>query len=162
YLFQAGALINWLTVADNVALPLRENQRAPRTEVRDRVMRVLELVGLADAAEQMPARISGGMKLRAELARALVTDSEYGRSHDAPNAGLDPIAADQIHELIIRVRDELGVTGLIVTHSTRCATLCGDRIGVTESGRIVAEGTPEEMRRSTNELVRAFMSGGAD
>jgi len=161
YLFQAGALINWLTVADNVALPLRENQRAPRAEVRDRVMRVLELVGLADAAEQMPARISGGMKLRAGLARALVTEPEYVL-YDEPNAGLDPITADQIHELIIRVRDELGVTGLIVTHSTRCATLCGDRIGVTESGRIVAEGTPEEMRRSTNELVRAFMSGGAD
>ncbi len=162
YLFQSGALINWLSVADNVGLPLREHQhQLSRTDVLDKVMSVLKMVGMDHAAEQMPSRISGGMKLRTGLARALVTQPEYVL-YDEPNAGLDPITADQIHRLIVRVRDELSVTGLIVTHSTACAKLCGDVIGVAEQGRIVAEGTPLEMAKSDHELVRSFLSGGAD
>lgn len=162
YLFQSGALINWLSVADNVGLPLREHRRdLSKSEQRNKVMQVLKLVGMDHAAEQMPSRISGGMKLRTGLARALVTEPEYVL-YDEPNAGLDPITADQIHHLIVRVRDELGVTGLIVTHSTACATMCGDLIGVAEQGRIVAEGPPAEMKHSELPLVRAFLSGGAD
>lgn len=161
YLFQNGALINWLTVADNVGLPLREHGDATRSEAREKVMQTLELVGMAPAADKMPADISGGMKLRTALARALITEPEFVL-YDEPNAGLDPIIADQIHQLIVRIRDELGVTGLIVTHSTACATMCGDLIGVAENGRIVAEGSPDEMRQSDNELVQAFLSGGAD
>lgn len=162
YLFQNGALINWLSVADNVGLPLRENNHSlARDDVRGRTMAVLKLVGMEQAADQMPSRISGGMRLRTGLARALVTQPEYVL-YDEPNAGLDPITADQIHRLIVRVRDELGVTGVIVTHSTACAMMCGDLVGVTEKGRMVAEGTPAEMQHSDNQLVRAFLSGGAD
>jgi phospholipid/cholesterol/gamma-HCH transport system ATP-binding protein len=162
YLFQNGALINWLSVADNVGLPLREHQRGlSRGDVRERVMAVLKVVGMDHAADQMPARISGGMRLRTGLARALVSQPAYVL-YDEPNAGLDPLTADQIHRLIVQVRDELGVTGLIVTHSTACATMCGDVIGVAEHGRIIAEGTPAEMARSDHELVRSFLSGGAD
>ena len=134
YLFQNGALINWLTVFDNVALPLRE---------------------------QFPPSISGGMKLRAGLARALVTKPEYVL-YDEPNAGLDPIISQQIHELIAEVRDTLHVTGLVVTHSRACATQCGDRIGVIEDGRIAVEGTIDEMVQSDNELAAAFLGVGSD
>lgn len=161
YLFQNGALINWLSVADNVALPLQEHSELGRGEVRDRVHEVLRLVGLEQAAAQMPPSISGGMKLRAGLARALVTRPEYVL-YDEPNAGLDPIISKQIHELINEVRDQLGVTGLIVTHSRACATLCGDRIGILERGRIGLEGSMAEMAASEHPMARAFLGEGAD
>lgn len=161
YLFQNGALINWLTVADNVALPLREHTRLSKGEVQDRVQEVLSMVGLAHAAAQFPPEISGGMKLRAGLARALVTQPEYVL-YDEPNAGLDPIISHQIHELIVEVRERLGVTGVIVTHSRACATHCGDRIGILENGRIAVEGTVAEMTASPHPLARAFLGGGAD
>jgi phospholipid/cholesterol/gamma-HCH transport system ATP-binding protein len=161
YLFQNGALINWLTVAENVALPLEEHTNMPRDEVRDRVMEVLELVGMARAAKQHPARISGGMKLRAGLARALITEPEYVL-YDEPNAGLDPIMSDQIHRLINQVKDRVGVTGLVVTHSRACAFTVGDVIGVIDDGRIVQEGTIESMGASENKLVQQFLGGGAD
>lgn len=161
YLFQNGALINWLSVFDNVALPLREHARLPKGELDDRVHQVLRLVGLDHAAAQFPPSISGGMKLRAGLARALVTNPEYVL-YDEPNAGLDPIISHQIHELIARVRDELHVTGLIVTHSRACATQCGDRIGILEHGQIAVQGTVDEMVHSDHPLARAFLGGGAD
>jgi phospholipid/cholesterol/gamma-HCH transport system ATP-binding protein len=161
YLFQNGALINWLTVAANVALPLEEHSRLGRQEVRDRVQEVLRMVGLDHAAELYPSNISGGMKLRAGLARALVTQPEYVL-YDEPNAGLDPIISQQIHELICEVRDDLGVTGLIVTHSRACATQCGDRIGIIADGKIGIEGTVDEMTHSEHELARAFLHGGTD
>lgn len=161
YLFQNGALINWLTVAENVALPLQEHTDLGHEEVDQKVMEVLELVGMQRAAEQHPARISGGMKLRAGLARALITEPEYVL-YDEPNAGLDPIMADQIHRLINRVKEGVGVTGLVVTHSRACAFTVGDVIGVIDEGAIVEEGTVESMEASEIELVRQFMSGGAD
>jgi phospholipid/cholesterol/gamma-HCH transport system ATP-binding protein len=161
YLFRHGALINWLTVFDNVALPLREHARLPAGELTDRVQQVLRLVGLDQAAAQFPPSISGGMKLRAGLARALVTNPEYVL-YDEPNAGLDPIISRQIHELIVQVRDELNVTGLIVTHSRACATQCGDRIGILENGRLAIEGTIDELVHSDHPLARAFLGGGAD
>jgi len=161
YLFQNGALINWLSVAENVALPLRENTDKTRTEVEDRVLGALQVVGMAHAAKQYPSDISGGMKLRAGLARALVTEPEYVL-YDEPNAGLDPIIADQIHHLIIEVRDRLNVTGLVVTHSRACAFAVADRIGVIDDGRIIEEGTVEEMRSSSTALVRQFLHAGID
>lgn len=161
YLFQNGALINWLTVADNVALPLQEHARLAKGEVADRVAEVLEMVGMGHAAEQFPPSISGGMKLRAGLARALVTKPEYVL-YDEPNAGLDPIISHQIHELIVEVRDRLGVTGLIVTHSRACATHCGDRIGILDKGKLGIEGSVDEMVRSDHPLAKAFLGGGAD
>jgi phospholipid/cholesterol/gamma-HCH transport system ATP-binding protein len=161
YLFQNGALINWLSVEENVALPLKEHGGLARSEMNDRVHEVLGLVGMAHAASQHPPSISGGMKLRTGLARALVTKPEYVL-YDEPNAGLDPIMSHQIHELIVEVRDSLGVTGLIVTHSRACAVHCGDRIGIIENGRLGVEGTVDEMVRSEHPLARAFLGGGAD
>ncbi len=161
YLFQNGALINWLTVAENVALPLRERRDMPKSEIEDRVLGALQVVSMAHAAQQFPGDISGGMKLRVGLARALVTEPEYVL-YDEPNAGLDPIISDQIHDLIVEVRDRLHVTGLIVTHSRACAFACGDRIGVIDEGRIAEEGTIEEMMSSTTELVHQFLQTGAD
>jgi phospholipid/cholesterol/gamma-HCH transport system ATP-binding protein len=161
YLFQSGALINWLTVADNVALPLQEHARLGKSELNDRVHEVLRLVGMEQAAAQFPPSISGGMKLRTGLARALVTKPEYVL-YDEPNAGLDPIMSHQIHELIVEVRDKLGVTGLIVTHSKACATFCGDHIGILDQGQIAVQGTVDEMTHSDHPLARAFLGGGAD
>lgn len=161
YLFQNGALINWLSVADNVALPLQEHSRLPKSELQDRVHEVLRLVGMDHAALQFPPSISGGMKLRTGLARALVTKPEYVL-YDEPNAGLDPIISHQIHELIVEVRDKLGVTGLIVTHSRACATICGDRIGILEKGKLAIEGTVDELVHSEHPLAKAFLGGGSD
>jgi phospholipid/cholesterol/gamma-HCH transport system ATP-binding protein len=161
YLFQNGALINWLTVFDNVALPLRVLAQLPQGELDERVHQVLRLVQLEHAAQQFPPSISGGMKLRAGLARALVTNPEYVL-YDEPNAGLDPIISRQIHELIVQVRDELNVTGLIVTHSRACATHCGDRIGILENGRLAIEGTVDELVHSDHALARAFLAGDTD
>ena len=161
YLFQNGALINWLTVEDNVALPLKEHGGLPRDEVAERVHRALKLVGMDHAARQSPPDISGGMKLRAGLARALVTQPEYVL-YDEPNAGLDPIISQQIHELIAEVRDTLAVTGLIVTHSRACATQCGDRIGILEGGKLGLQGSVDEIVASDHPLARAFMGEGSD
>ena len=161
YLFQNGALINWLSVEDNVALPLKEHGRLPKGELQDRVIEVLRLVGMDHAAKQFPPSISGGKQLRAGLARALVTKPECVL-YDEPNAGLDPIISQQIHELIKEVRDTLGVTGLIVTHSRACATICGDHIGILEHGKLAVEGTVDEMVHSEHPLAKAFLGGGAD
>src|SRR5262249_60445718 len=132
-----------------------------RSEVRGGVAAGLGGAGREHAAAQHAASISGGMKLRAGLARALVTQPEYVL-YDEPNAGLDPIISHQIHELIAELRDRLGVTGLVVTHSRACATACGDRIGILHEGRIALEGTVAEMMRSDHPLARAFLGGGAD
>ncbi|MBL8724716.1 MAG: ATP-binding cassette domain-containing protein [Planctomycetes bacterium] len=161
YLFQNAALINWLTVFENVALPLREHGRLPKAELQDRVHEVLRLVGMDHAAAQYPPSISGGMRLRCGLARALVTKPEYVL-YDEPNAGLDPIMSHQIHELIVEVRDSLGVTGLIVTHSRACALHCGDRIGILQEGRLALTGTADEVRHSNHPLAKAFLGGGSD
>jgi len=161
YLFQNGALINWLSVADNVALPLQEHGKLGKSELQDRVHQVLRLVGMEHAAAQFPPSISGGMKLRTGLARALVTNPEYVL-YDEPNAGLDPIMSHQIHDLIVEVRDKLGVTGLIVTHSRACATWCGDRIGILEKGQLAVQGTVDELIHSDHPLAKAFLGGGTD
>ena len=161
YLFQNGALINWLNVHDNVALPLREHSNFGKSEIEDRVIGALQLVNMAHAAQQLPPSLSGGMKLRVGLARALVTEPEYVL-YDEPNAGLDPIMADQIHHLIVEVRDRLEVTGLVVTHSRACAFTVADRIGVIDEGRIAEEGTIDEMMASSTPLVRQFLDASAD
>ena len=161
YLFQHGALINWLTVLENVALPLKEHSNLKPSDIDARAMEVLELVHMGHAANDFPAEISGGMKLRTGLARALVTEPEVVL-YDEPNAGLDPIISDEIHRLIVEVRDKLGVTSLVVTHSRACALSVADLIGVIEDGRIAEQGTVDEMCRSDNPLVRDFLGGSAD
>ena len=161
YLFQTGALINWLPTIENVALPLRENSNRSNSEIIDRCMEVLKLVGMDHLAAQYPGKLSGGQKLRVGLARALANKPRYVL-YDEPNAGLDPIMSDQIHQLICDVRDQLGVTGLVVTHSRACAMTVADRVGVVQDGAVLVEGTFAELQQSENELVRHFVGGGAD
>ena len=161
YLFQNGALINWQTVKENVSLPLKEHGGMSKTEIEDREIGALQVVHMAGAADKLPSEISGGMRLRAGLARALVTEPEYVL-YDEPNAGLDPIMANQIHDLIVEVRDRLNVTGLIVTHSRACAFAVANHIGVISDGQIAEEGTIEEMRESGTPLVRDFLQTAAD
>ncbi len=161
YLFQSGALINWLTVYENIALPLRENTKLTETEIDERVHEVARLVELEHALDQYPATISGGMKKRAGLARTLVTDPKIVL-YDEPNAGLDPIMSETINRLILDVQEKLGVTSVVVTHKRGCAYTVGDRIAIFDQGRIVAEGPPGEMRTMDHPLVRRFLGGVLD
>lgn len=156
YLFQSGALINWMSIFDNVALPLRENTRMKEAEIRARVMEVCELVDLAHSVEKFPADISGGMKKRAGLARTLVTEPEIVL-YDEPNAGLDPVMSDTINELIVKVQDTFQVTSIVVTHKRACAFTTGNTIALIEHGRVLEAGSPQEMRDSETPLVRAFL-----
>lgn len=161
YLFQNGALINWLTVHENVALPLREHTRLSAAEIDGQVMEMLSLVRMDHAKDQYPPSLSGGMKLRVGLARALITRPEYVL-YDEPNAGLDPVISREIHHLIVDVRDQLQVTGLIVTHSRACATHCGDRIGILQNGQLAVVGSKDELLASNHPLVADFLGGDAD
>ncbi|HHI68702.1 MAG TPA: ABC transporter ATP-binding protein [Planctomycetes bacterium] len=161
YLFQSGALINWLNVFENVALPLREHKMGTEEEIRERVMEKLRLVEMEHTADVMPENLSGGMKKRVGLARALVMDPQI-LLYDEPNAGLDPVMSETINHLIVNVQQKLRVTSIVVTHRLGCAFTVGDRIGLLDSGRIIEEGTPDEIRNSVNPLVRRFVQGVID
>ncbi len=161
YLFQDGALINWMTVFDNIALPLRENSKLTEAEIRDKVMDVIRLVELEHAVDLLPDSISGGMIKRASLARALINDPKI-ILYDEPNAGLDPIMSETINRLIKDVQDRFGVTSVVVTHKRACAFTVGDIIAIFDQGKILAEGPPGEMRNSELPLVRRFLGGVVD
>ena len=160
-LFQSGALYNSLTVGENVALPLREH-----TELKEDIIRIilkmkLELVGLRDFEGLMPAQISGGMQKRVGLARALALDPEI-IFYDEPGAGLDPVMAGVIDRLTMDLGQKLGVTSVVVTHEMGSAFRIADRMVMLYEGRIVAEGTPEEIRASSDPLVQQFIRGDPD
>jgi phospholipid/cholesterol/gamma-HCH transport system ATP-binding protein len=158
YLFQSGALINWLSVGDNVELPLREHTRLSRMAIRDRAAAALEELDMADAYDKMPSQISGGMKKRAALARVLVMEPQI-ILYDEPTAGLDPIMKKNIGRLIRDVQKTHGVTSIVVTHDLVSAFDVGDRIGVHHGGRIIETGTAEEIQKSRNPVVMAFLKG---
>jgi len=158
YLFQSGALINWLTVGENVELPLKEHTSLSRKEIRARALKALEDLEMAAAFDKMPADISGGMKKRVALARVLVADPQI-ILYDEPTAGLDPIMTNNISHLIRSVQEKHGDTAIVVTHDLECAWRVGDRIGMHHKGRIIETGTPEEIRNSTNPVVMAFLRG---
>jgi phospholipid/cholesterol/gamma-HCH transport system ATP-binding protein len=160
FLFQYGALINWLTVFENVALPLRERRRMAESEIQARVRENLVHVEMAHAADLLPDQISGGMRKRVAIARALVTRPRI-LLYDEPTSGLDPIMAANISQLIVDVQERFKVTSVVVTHNRGSAFLIGDKIALMSDGRMVAQGTPEQMRQSDNPLVRKFL-GGAD
>ena len=157
-LFQSGALITWLSVYDNVALPLREHTRLSPAEIEQKVSERLHLLDLDEHAEKMPADISGGMKKRAGLARAVVLDPEIVL-YDEPTSGLDPVMASRINRLIIDVKEKLGVTSVVVTHDMDSAYKIADRIAMLYEGKIVQVGTPDEIRNSTDPVVRQFVEG---
>lgn len=156
YLFQGGALLGWLTVAENVALPLRERTRLPDAEIDKRVASALAAVELTDAADRYPAEISGGMQKRAGLARAIVRRSKI-ILYDEPTSGLDPVTSITINRLIKRLNGQLGVTSVVVTHDLQGALLFADRILMLKGGHVAAVEKPDVFVRSTNPDVREFL-----
>jgi phospholipid/cholesterol/gamma-HCH transport system ATP-binding protein len=157
-LFQSGALFNSMTVADNVALPLREHSDLPEETIEIVVKIKLELVGLREHADKMPSQLSGGMKKRAGLARALALDPKI-LFYDEPSAGLDPVTSAEIDELIIDLNQKLGVTSVVVTHEMDSAFRIADRMVLLDRGKFIISGTGEELRTSENPLVRQFVHG---
>jgi len=157
-LFQSGALFNSMTVADNVALPLREHTDLPEETIEIMVKIKLELVGLRQHADKMPAELSGGMKKRAGLARAIALDPKI-LFYDEPSAGLDPVTSAEIDQLILDLNHKLGVTSVVVTHEMDSAFRIADRMVLLDRGKFIVSGTPEEMRDSTDPLVKQFVHG---
>jgi phospholipid/cholesterol/gamma-HCH transport system ATP-binding protein len=160
FLFQMGALFDSLNVFENIAFPLREHRSLPESEVRDKVAQKLAMVGLEGTQEKMPSELSGGMKKRVALARAIALDPEVVL-YDEPTTGLDPIRSDVINELILKLNDELHVTSVVVTHDMASAFKVGDRLVMLSNGKVIAEGTPADIRNSANEEVRRFVEGRA-
>src|SRR2546430_4728653 len=157
-LFQSGALYNSMTVAENVALPLREHTDLPEETIDIMVKIKLELVGLRQHADKMPAELSGGMKKRAGLARAIALDPQI-LFYDEPSAGLDPVTSAEIDQLIIDLNQKLGVTSVVVTHEMDSAFRIAHRMVLLDRGKFVVSGTPQEMKESKDPLVRQFIFG---
>ncbi len=160
FLFQSGALINWLNVFDNVALPLREERKMAEDQIHDAVLQRLQLVDLEGTEEMMPDQLSGGMKKRVAIARAIITNPEIVL-YDEPRTGLDPIVGETINQLILRLQEKLNATSVVVTHDLHSAFKVGNRIGLLERGKIIAEGTPDELRHSNEPAVRKFIDVAA-
>mgnify|MGYP001583402647 CR=1 FL=1 len=156
YLFQGGALLAWLSVAENVALPLREKTGMQEQEIIDRVFTVLRLVGMEDDAKKLPDEISGGMRKRAGLARAIVQNVEI-ILYDEPTSGLDPVTSRTIDDLIGRTGRELNVTSVVVTHDLHSALAIGSRIAMLSDGKFIEVSTPEEFVKSSNPEVKSFL-----
>jgi len=159
-LFQSAALFDSLTVGDNVGLGLREHLRLPDAEVRKRVAERLAWVGLASVEGMKPAPLSGGMRKRVGLARAVAMDPQY-ILYDEPTTGLDPITADAIDQLIRSLQKRLGVTSIVVTHDMTSAYKVADRMVMLHEGKIVFSGTPQETRTTTNPVVHQFVEGSS-
>ncbi len=160
-LFQGAALFDSMTVAENIAFAFRRDRSLPAPEVSRRVAEVLEMVDLPGIEEKMPSELSGGMRKRVGLARAIIYHPEIVL-YDEPTTGLDPIVSDSIDHLILRVRDRLDVTSVVVTHDMRSARRLGQRILLLHKKRIYASGTPDEIFSSKDPIVRQFVEGIAD
>lgn len=159
--FQSGALLNWLSIYDNVALPLRENIRMKESAIRELVESRLKILGLQHAANKMPSEVSGGMKKRACLARVLVRNPKI-ILYDEPTSGLDPVMSSNINVLVKQMHDEFDVTSIVVTHDMSSAYYIADRIALLYKGEVVACGSPDEIRGSDNPIVRQFIHGSLD
>jgi phospholipid/cholesterol/gamma-HCH transport system ATP-binding protein len=161
FCFQGSALLNSMNVFENVALPLREHENLSEDEIRRRVQEKLNLVKLGDAGEKMPSEVSGGMKKRVGLARAIIRNPEI-ILYDEPTAGLDPVVGSQINDLILDMQRKLGVTSVLVTHDMSSAFRVSNRIAMLLQGRIVKIGTPAEFRASDDPVVRQFIYGESE
>ena len=160
-LFQGAALFDSMTVAENVAFALRRNARWTEAEVARRVADALAVVDLSGTENRNPAELSGGMRKRVGLARAIIYEPQIVL-YDEPTTGLDPIVADSIDKLIMRVRDRLKVTTVVVTHDMRTARRVGQRVLMMHDNKIYASGTPDEFFASQDPIVRQFIDGVAD
>lgn len=160
-LFQGAALFNSMNVGDNVALPLREHTQLEPSTIKIMTRMKLDLVGLSGFDDFMPAQLSGGMKKRAGLARAIAMDPEI-LFCDEPSAGLDPVVAMGIDKLILKLSQAFKMTIVVVTHELASVFTIADRIAMLHEGSLIASGTPEEFRASTNPVVQQFMNREAD
>jgi phospholipid/cholesterol/gamma-HCH transport system ATP-binding protein len=157
-LFQGGALFDSLTVYGNIAFPLREKTKLSKEEIRDRVMHALEDVGLKGMGKKYPGELSGGMKKRVAVARALISEPTIVL-FDEPTTGLDPIIASSIHVLIKSTHKKYGYTGVVISHEVPKIFEITDKVAMLHNGMIIEVGTPEEIQNSTNLIVRQFITG---
>ena len=155
-LFQSAALLQWLTVFENVALPLREHTKMTEEEIERTVLEKLALLNMEDAVDKYPSDLSGGMQKRVGLARAIVMNPDV-ILYDEPTSGLDPVTSRRIDGLIENLRRELGITSVVVTHDLHSALTIGTRIMMIDGGKIVENATPQEFIKSTNETVQRFL-----
>jgi len=161
FLFQAGALFDSQTVAQNIAFPLWQHTNLPQEKVDRLVREKLELVGMAHFGDRYPSQLSGGQQKRIALARAIALSPEV-ILYDEPTTGLDPIRADTINELILKLQRELRITSIVVTHDMNSAYKIADRIVMLDKGRILIDGTAEEIRASSNTRVQHFIQGRSE
>jgi len=159
--FQSAALFDSLTVGENVGLAIREHTDKGDDEIAEICEQKLRMVGLEGLGRKRPAELSGGMKKRVGFARAIAMEPECVL-YDEPTTGLDPIMADVINNLIIKLNDELEITSVVVTHDLASAYKVGDRIAMLHGGEIIFVGTPDEVRGTDNKIVRQFVEGSAD
>jgi phospholipid/cholesterol/gamma-HCH transport system ATP-binding protein len=157
-LFQGAALFDSLSVAENVAFALRRRTDLSAADIQRKVAEVLDMVELSGTEEKKPSELSGGMRKRVGLARAIVYEPQIVL-YDEPTTGLDPVVSDSIDQLIMRVRDRFKVTTVVVTHDMRSARRVGQRILMLHNGRIYVSGTPEEIFASTDPVVHRFVNG---
>lgn len=156
--FQGGALFDSMTVGDNVGFSLIEHTKIGHKELLERIEDSLCLVGLCGIANLMPSELSGGMKKRVSLARAICNKPEI-IFYDEPTTGVDPITADSINQLIKSLHDKLKVTSIVVTHDMKSAYTVGDKLAMMYQGKIIAEGTPEEIQKTDHPVVHQFING---
>ena len=156
--FQYSALFDFLTVGENVAFGLRRHFKLSEDEVQEKVHRLLELVGLPDAADMLPSELSGGMKKRVGLARALAMQPQIV-FYDEPTSGLDPVMTMTISRLIRKTQQQMGVTSILVTHDMESVFYTADRIAMLYKGKIVQIGTVDEIKNSKNKIVQSFING---
>jgi len=160
FLFQGAALFDSMTIAKNVGFSLTEHSGWDVEKISQHASKCLDLVGLHNADDKLPSELSGGMKKRAGLARAIAMEPEY-ILYDEPTTGLDPITSDTINDLIIKLQKELGVTSIVVTHDMPSAFKIADRIAMLNNGKIVFTGTVEEVKNTDHPMVRQFIDGNA-
>ncbi|HEY6948519.1 MAG TPA: ATP-binding cassette domain-containing protein, partial [Gemmatimonadales bacterium] len=155
----SSALFDSMTVGDNVAFPLREHneQNFSEAQIMERVREKLAVVDLHDVEQKFPAELSGGMRKRVGLARAIIRDPKIVL-YDEPTTGLDPITTESVDEMIIHARERLRVTSVVISHDIGSAFHIGDRVAVINEGRIVAEGTPAELRKTQEPFTRQFLA----
>ena len=155
--FQSAALFDSMTVGDNVAFPLREHTSLSESEIREKVKEKLAVVDLHDVEQKFPAELSGGMRKRVGLARAIIREPKIVL-YDEPTTGLDPLTTESVDEMILHARERLSVTSVVISHDIGSAFHIADRIAVINEGRIVEEGTPAEVRKTQEPFTRQFLA----
>ncbi len=157
FLFQGAALYDSMSVRENLEFPLKRNYNFSQEEINKKVISTLEMVGLEESVDKMPSELSGGMRKRIGLARSIITEPKI-MLYDEPTTGLDPITSKEISVLILELQKKLNMTSIVVTHDLLCAEIIADRAIVLHKGKIIKEGTIEELTSSDNKLLRNFFS----